>query len=220
MSTLNYITPSECLTLTARENARLGAISSGIERAYMKKIGSRDDIPGLNENMPIENRVGLITNYLKTGKIPRSLDIREFQPVLDAGVAAAANDFWLTAALAVVGVAYTCFGGAAPIVAPVNPANRVVVFWKAGVETPGFPVGRLIFRSGGAAGNILGMFDLEQLVNWVVPEGYFSEPMVIDPTLTYAVQVLNRGVVGVATGVVARVQLGAFVFEPAGQTIA
>lgn len=220
MSAINYITPSECLTLTDRKDYRLAALASGIERAYQKKIGSRDDIPGLSEAIPANQRVAMIAASLKSGMTPKSLDVREMQPVLDAGVVLPANDSWLTAALAVVGVAYTCFGGAAPIVAPVNPANRIIVFWKAGVETAGFPVGRLTFRSGGAAGNILAMFDLEQLVNWVVPEGYFSEPVVIDPTLTYAVQVFNRGVVGVATGVVARVQLGAFVFEPAGQTIA
>jgi len=216
MGALNYITPSECLTLTARENARIGAIASGIERAYMKKIGSRDDIPGLSENTPLESRVAQIKSHLRTGKIPRSLDIREMQPILDAGVVGVALDQWLTAALAVVGTAYTVFGGAAPIVAPVNPANRIVVFWKCGIETAPSPVSRLIFRSGGAAGNILAMFDLEQLVNWLVVEGYFSEPVVIDPTLTYAVQVLCR----IATAAVARVQLGAFVFEPAGQTIA
>lgn len=216
MGAINYITPSECLTLTDRKDYRIAALAAGIERAYQKKIGSRDDIPGLSENLPVNQRVAMIAGWLKSANTPKSLDVREMQPVLDAGVVAAANDFWLTAALAVVGVAYTCFGGAAPILAPVNPANRVVVFWKAGVETPTFPVGRLTFRSGGAAGNILSMFDLEQLVNWVVPEGYFSEPVVIDPTLTYAVQVLCR----IATAAVARVQLGAFVFEPAGQTIA
>ena len=216
MGALNFITPSECLTLTARENARVGAIASGIERAYMKKIGSRDDVPGLSETLSLEQRVAMITAYVRAGKIPRSLDIREMQPILDAGVVGIANDFWLTAALAAVGTAYTVFGGAAPVAAPVNPANRIVVFWKAGIETAPSPVGRLIFRSGGAAGNILAMFDLEQLVNWLVVEGYFSEPVVIDPTLTYAVQVLCR----IATGVSARVQLGAFVFEPAGQTVA
>ncbi|MDD3494175.1 MAG: hypothetical protein PHZ19_11845 [Candidatus Thermoplasmatota archaeon] len=176
----------------------------------MKKIGSRDDIPGLSENMPLATRVSTITNFLKTGSIPKSLDIREMQPILDAGTAL---DQWNTAALAVVGTAYSALQA---IAAPVNAANRVVVFWKCGIETAPSPVSRLIFRSGGAAGNILALFDLEQLVNWLVVEGYFSEPVVIDPTQTYAVQVLCR----IATGVLGRVQLGAYVFEPAGQTIA
>jgi len=60
------------------------------------------------------------------------------------------------------------------------------------------------------------MFDLEQLVNRLETDGYFSEPVIIDPTATYAVQVTCR----VATGVLARVQLGCFVFEPAGTVIA
>lgn len=216
MGAINYITPTECLTLTDRKDYRLASLAAGYERAYQKKIGSRDDIPGLSENLPVDQRVAMIAAYLKLGNTPRSLDVRELQPVLDAGVVGVANDFWLTQALAAVGTAYTVFGGAAPAAAPVNPANRVVVFWKVGIETAPSPVGRLTFRSGGAAGNILAMFDLEQLVNWLVVEGYFSEPVVIDPTLTYAVQVLCR----IATAAVARVQLGAFVFEPAGQTIA
>ena len=211
MSRLNILTPTEGLTLTDRKSYRVAAIAAGIERAYQKKVGSRDDIPGLSENLPIDQRVAIISSFVKSGQIPLSLNIREFQPVLDAGVVAAANDFWTTAALAAVGTAYTIFGGAAPILAPVNGANQIVIFWKAGVETAGFPVGRLTFRTGGIAGNILAEYDLEQLANWTVPEGYFSEPVVIDPTITYAVQVLCR----IATGAVARVQLGATVIAGA-----
>jgi len=212
MGAINYITPSECLTLTDRKDYRIAALAAGYERAYLKKIGSRDDILGLSETLPVNERVALISASLKEGNAPKSLDVREMQPILDAGTAAG-TDQWNTAAIAVVGTAYSCFSAVA---APVNAANRVVVFWKAGIETAPSPVSRLIFRSGGAVGNILAMFDLEQLVNWLVVEGYFSEPVVIDPTLTYAVQALCR----IATGVLARVQLGAFVFEPAGQTIA
>ncbi len=216
MGSINFVTPSECLTLTDRKDYRLAALAAGYERAYQKKIGARDDIPGLTELVNVDQRVAMISNFIKQGNVPKSVDAREFQPVLDAGVAAAANDMWVTAALAAVGTAYTVFGGVAPILAPVNAANRVVVFWKVACETAGFPVSRLTFRSGGIAGNVLAMFDLEQLANWVVPEGYLSEPVVIDPTLTYAVQVTCR----IITAAGARLQLGAFVFEPAGQTIA
>jgi CRISPR/Cas system endoribonuclease Cas6 (RAMP superfamily) len=140
----------------------------------------------------------------------QSVDVREFQPILDAG---AALDQWNTAALAVVGNAYSCFQA---IAAPVLAANKLAVFYRVQIETVPLPVSRLIFRSGAAAGNILAEFDLEQLACEQVMVGYFSEPVVIDPTTTFAAQVLCR----IATGVLARVQLGALIFEPAGSLIA
>lgn len=215
MSSIQYLTPSECITLTDRKDYRIAALAAGIERCYQKSIGSRDDIPGLSASMALDQRLNLITALLKSGGSPKSLDIREFQPLLDVPGILGATDSWITAALVAINTFYTVFS---TVVAPVNPANRVIVFWKAGVETAGFPVSRLVFRTGGIAGNQLAQFDLEQLVNWTIPEGYFSEPVVIDPTQTYAVQVRNRGILGVATGLVANVPLGAFVFEPAGTT--
>ena len=95
-------------------------------------------------------------------------------------------------------------------------ANRLGVIYKVGVQTAPPPVSRLTFRSGGALGNIIGIFDLEQLANRTESEGYFSEPIIIDPNITYAMQVTGL----IATGALARVQLGFLIFEPAGQTIA
>lgn len=138
------------------------------------------------------------------------LNVRGFENVLDAG---AALDQWNTAALATVGTAYSCFQAVA---APILAANKLVVWYKVGVETIPLPVSLLTIRSGGAAGNILAEYDLEQLVNGHETEGYFNEPIVFGPTRQFAIQVLCR----IATGVLARVQLGGWIIEPAGQLIA
>lgn len=138
------------------------------------------------------------------------LNVRGFLNILDVG---AALDQWNTAALAVVGTAYSVFQAVA---APVIAANKIAVFYKVGVEDPLLPVSQLIFRSGGALGNILYQFDLEQMYNELETVGYFSEPVVIDPQRTFAVQVTCR----IATAAICRVQLGAFIIEPKGQLIA
>ena len=62
--------------------------------------------------------------------------------------------------------------------------------------------------------NLLAQFDLQQLEPMKTPEGYFSEPFVIDPNMTFAVQVLTKA----APGDSIEVFLGNFVFEPTGQT--
>jgi hypothetical protein len=201
------------MTLTDQKEYRQMAIAAGIERAAEKSIGNiSDDIPGVAGVTNRDARVQSILAYLLSGNVPKSIDIREMQLIVD--IPAIVLDQWNTAALAVVGTAYSVFQAVA---APVMAANRLAVFYKVGVETgPPMPVSRLTFRSGGALGNIIGMFDLEQLVNRLETDGYFSEPVIIDPTATYAVQATCR----VATGVFARVQLGCFVFEPAGTVIA
>ena len=138
------------------------------------------------------------------------LSVRGFQNIADAG---AALDQWRTAALAAIGLEYSCFQAVATVT---NPANRLVVFYKIGVEEAPMPVSILRFRMQAIAGNIKATFDLEQLVNSLVCEGYFSQPVVFDPTSTYAVNVVCR----IATGLFTRVQLGAFVIEPVGPVIA
>lgn len=211
MGSLNTILPIGSMTLTDQKDYRMMAIAAGIERAAEKKIGSvADEIPGFRGAPDADARVAAILRFLKGGNLPGSIDIREFQPILDAG---AALDQWNTAALAAVGVNYSCFQA---IAAPVMAANRLAVFYKVGIETVPLPVSRLTFRSGGAAGNTVAIFDLEQLVNRLETEGYLSEPVVFDPTMTFAVQVMAR----IATGVLARVQLGGLIFEPAGQVVA
>jgi len=211
MGAISYIQPSEQLTQTDRKESRINAMASGIVRAYSKSIGNPDqDYPTMKDVRGDAARVAYVKSQVMAGNPPASLDIREMQPILDA---VTVLDQWNTAALAVVGAAYSVFQA---VPAPANPNNRIIVFYKVGIETPAGPVSRLLFRSGGAAGNTLAVFDLEQILNSLVVEGYFSEPVVIDPAITYAVQVLAR----IATGLLARVQLGNFVIEPNGQTIA
>jgi hypothetical protein len=135
--------------------------------------------------------------------------VRHAQPILDFGTAI---DSWLTAALAAVGTDYTCFQAVA---APTLAANKVAVFYSVTVETIPPPVSLLTFRLGGATGNVIGQFWLESLYVMQNLEGYFSEPQVIDPTQPFAVQVRCR----TATNAAARVALGCYIVEPAGQTI-
>lgn len=211
MSTLNYILPVGSMTLTDQKAYRMGAVAAGIERAADKGIGNiKDEIPGVANTNDRQKRVAAILAYLEDGQFPPSIDVREMQPTLDT---TSAPDNWVTAALALPNVAYSVF---ATVAAPVMAANRLAVFYKVGIQTAPLPVSRIIFRSGGIAGNIIAVFDLQQLVNRLETDGYFSEPVVIDPTATYAVQVLSI----VALGVGAQVQLGCLVFEPAGTVIA
>jgi hypothetical protein len=201
------------MTLTDQKDYRIGAIAAGVERAAEKGIGNiSDDIPGVAGVNDKDARVGAILAYLVAGNLPKSIDIREMQVITD--IPAIVLDQWNTAPLLVIGTAYSAFQAVA---APVMAANRLAVFYKVGIEAVApINVSRLTFRSGGAAGNIIGMFDLEQLVNRLETDGYFSEPVIIDPTATYAVQLTCR----IASGVFERVQLGCFVFEPAGTVIA
>jgi glutamate mutase epsilon subunit len=195
MGVINQIINVGDLTLAEQRDYRVKAIQAGYRRAIAKKIGDAQDIAlVLSGNQPKAN----------------SIDVREFQPVLDA---ATALDQWNTAALAVVGTAYSVFQAVA---APVMAANKLAVFYRVAIETVPVPISRVIIRSGGATGNILGVFDMEQLTVRDEIQGYFSEPVVIDPSITYAVQVVCR----IATGVLARVIMGAYIFEPSGQTIA
>lgn len=140
----------------------------------------------------------------------RILCARPVQNIADFGTAA---DAWLTGALLVAGTAYTVFNN---IAAPAVPANRVFVFYKVGVETVPLPVSLLNFRQGAGGGTTYAQFDLEQLVNCQAVDGYFSEPIVYEPTEVMLVQVVCRAP---ATGVAARVQLGCYVIEALGATI-
>lgn len=201
MGSINLLQPIDTLTLSDQKEYRLKALAAGLSRAAFKKIGSVGD----NLASP-----AAAYSLIQSGGWPESLDCREAQPILDFGCAL---DQWNTAALAVVGTAYSALQA---IAAPVLAANRIAVFYKIGIETVPMPISRVIIRSGGAAGNIIGVFDTEQLINHQQQVGFFSEPVVIDPTTTFAVQVLAR----IATSVLADVQLGCLIFEPAGTTIA
>lgn len=140
----------------------------------------------------------------------KQLVVRGFQNIADAG---AALDQWRTTALVAIGAEYGCFQNAAVItLAP----NRLVVFYKIGVEEIPMPVSLLRFRLNAMAGNITAAFDLEQLINSLVSEGYFSQPVIIDPNTLFTANVVCR----INTGAFTRVQLGAYTIEPVGGIIA
>lgn len=153
---------------------------------------------------------GLARCSEKLGVQESELMVRHAENILDFG---AALDQWNTAALAAVGTAYSVFQA---IGAPTLANNKLAVLYKVGIETIPVPVSLMTVRIGGAAGNIKAEYDLEQIINGEVQEGYFSEPVPFDPTETFAIQVLAR----IATGVLARIQLGMYVIEPKGQRIA
>ncbi len=171
------------------------------------------------DDLSVSQREQFRMNAIKAGKdyavrkgiatSHQELDARDFQNIIDAG---AALEQWNTAALLVVGNNYSVFQA---IAAPILAANKVAVFWGVSVEDVPSPVSRLLFRTGGAAGNILYNFDMERTINNLENVGYFSEPVVIGPTQPFAVQVTCR----IATLVLARVQLFAEIIEPKGLTI-
>ena len=191
--TLNYLNPSDLLTLSKMESYRQRAAVAGVRRAVELSLAPASDLALIN-----------------TGQLPNGVDVREAQNILDFGTAL---DQWNTAALAAVGTAYSVFQA---IPAPTLAANKLAVFYKIGVETVIPPVSRVIFRSGGAAGNIIAVYDLEPLYVHTILEGYFTEPVVIDPTDIFAVQVLCR----IATGVLARVPFGCWIIERKGRLVA
>ena len=124
----------------------------------------------------------------------------------------AALDFWATPALAAVGTLYTVFGA---IPNPQLANNRLAVFYKVGVPTAPIPLSLLYFQLGAAAGTTKDILDLEQLSCSLVPEGYFSEPIVYDPLDVLNIRVYCR----LATGLLSRVILGGLIIEPRGITI-
>lgn len=216
MASRNYLIMSNDLTLTDKAKYRATALAAGLERCGTKGIGDIDaDVPGL-QGIPVANksgRVDLIRSYISTGAWPRSIDQRELAPLTDF-VAAAAQDSWLTVALA-VGGAVSALNALA---AYTFPAGRLMVCYGVSVESPivPMPVSRLLFRKGGAAGNIMAQFDMEEMgVRWE-PDAFFSEPVVLDPQEAFAIQVLGRAIV--AGG--ARVHVHNFLFESAGLTVA
>lgn len=134
---------------------------------------------------------------------------RQWQNIADAITAAEA---WATAALAAVGVNYTVFQA---IAAPILANNKVAVFYGVGVATVPNPVSRLAFRVGAAAGTTKAVFDLELLDTVLIPEGYFSEPIIYDPQQVLNIVAMAR----IATGLAARVILKGYIIEPLQQTI-
>ena len=218
MGSRNYLVNTEDMTLTDRKEYKVKALAAGLERCSVRGIGNVNaDIPDL-QGIPDSDkgrRVDHIAKYIRPGIWPDSVDQRELvagpartdftaatTPVLDA---------MFTAALAVVGVAYTCFQA---IAAPQLLNNRLLVFWGFSMEPP-MGISHLIFRKGGAAGNVVAIFDVQTQNTRLAYDTFFSEPIVFDPQEVFAVQAVCR----IATGVAHPIHLHNFLFGPAGQTI-
>lgn len=120
---------------------------------------------------------------------------------------------WNTAPLLVLGTQYSVFQNQPN---PTLGNNRLVVFYGISIETIPAPVSRLTIRLGTLTGNVIAEYDLEQIINSDTVEGYFNQPVCIDPTAMFAVQVTAR----IATGVIARIQLMNWLIIPAGQRTA
>ena len=209
MSSRTYVIPRASMTVTYQKDYRLKAIAAGIEFASQKKIGSvSDEIKGYGQLQTRAERITSILVWLKSGNLPQSIDTREPQPTNDF---ACTIDDWQTPNLAAVNTFYTIFNGTAT---PTLNAVRCAVWYGVAVETAGFPVSRLTWRKTGAVGNIIAEFDLEQLIGYLEQVGYFSEPVIFEPTLPYSGTVRCR----IATGLPCRVQPMGLIFEPAGST--
>ncbi len=137
------------------------------------------------------------------------LIVRHAENIADFGTAL---DQWNTAALAVVGTAYSVFQA---IAAPALANNKVAVFYGVGIEAAPNPVSLLNFRQGAAGGTTYAVYDTEQLVNGLRPEGYFSEPIWYDPSDVMNITVTAR----IATAAAARIQLFCYIIEPKGPII-
>ena len=217
MGSRNYVTVLDDLTLSERADSKKRAIAAGIERCAIKNIGDvNSDILGLQSLPEAEKdaRFDLVKAYISTGKWPKSLTLRELTPALNGDlVVATALDSWLTAALAVVGTFYTCFQA---VVAPQLAQDKLLVCYGISIDsaTVPLPVSRVVFRRGGAAGNIIAQYDLEEMEVRQNVDAYFSEPVVIDPQQAFAIQVRCRTVSG--AGVAEVVHIHNFLFEQSG----
>jgi hypothetical protein len=212
MSSKAFIIPTDSLTFMDQKNLRIKALAGGVQRSYVLGVQTWDKedmpLPPSKQNVSTPDYDALVA-FISGGGWPKNLDVREFQPILDAGTAL---DQWNTAALAAVGTEYSIFQAiAAPAIA--LRTKKLVVWYKVQVETVPLPVSRLVFRRNVAAGNLQAEFDLEQLATQLRVDGYFSEPVIWDNNTAYAINVMARQIAAAA-----RVIPGNFVFEPAGTT--
>ncbi|TET43285.1 MAG: hypothetical protein E3J60_00560 [Dehalococcoidia bacterium] len=216
MASRNYLVMTNDMSLSDKQKYRRTALAAGLERCKSASIGSIEaDVPGLQAIPEASKaaRVAAIIAYISTGAWPRTIDQRELAPLTDF-VAAAAQDSWLTVALAVGGVVSALNALAAYTL----PAGRLLVCYGVSVESAivPMPVSRLLFRKGGAVGNIQAQFDMEPMGVRQEPDAFFSEPVIIDPQEPYSIQVLGRAVSAAGE----RVHVHNFLFEGAGLVIA
>ena len=216
MASRNYLVMTNDMSLNDKKRYRTKALAAGLERTGHVNIGSINaDVPSLQAipDARKADRVELIRAYIETGAWPVTIDQRELAPLTDL-VVAAAQDSWLTAALAVIGTAYTCLNAVA---APQLIVGKLMVCYGISIESSvvPMPVSRLTFRKGGVAGNIQAQFDMEPMGVRLETDAFFSEPVIIDPNDVFAIQVLCR-----AIAVATRVHIHNFVYEASGTVIA
>lgn len=211
MSSRQYVIPTKRMTLSDEKDYRFGALATGVVRAFAKNIGEWDPRELGSQPATADAQIAQVKNYIaSTGLIPKSLDVRMWRNVDDAVTAV---DQWRTAALAAVGTEYSALQAVAAAPAA-SRATKLVVWHKVSIDQAALNISRVIFRRTNATGILMAQFDVEELAMQEVMQGYFSEPVVWDPNLPYALNVLCR----IATGLFDRVIVGGFVFEPAGQT--
>jgi len=218
MASRNYLINTIDMTLSERKQYRMTALAAGLERCGTKSIGNINaDVPGLSSlaEERRDERVRLVHDFIATGQWPRSIDQRELQPIV-AGpdlVIGTVLDSWLTAAIAIAGFS-SCMQAN---VADQLIVGRLMVCWGVSVESAvvPMPVSRLIFRRGGAAGNIQAVFDMEPMGVRQETDAFFSEPVVIDPQEVFAIQVRGRAVAAATI-----VHIHNFLFESSGSIVA
>lgn len=218
MGSRNYLINVNDMSYTDRANYKLSALAAGIDRCAIKGVGDvYSDMPEL-QNILVANhkdRVDLIKTRLATGWWPPSLTQRELTPALNGDLTAAtALDSWLTAALAAVGTFYSCFQAVA---SPQLAQSKLMVLYGMSVDSTGvpLPISRIVIRKGGATGNISAQYDTEEQEIRQDVDAFFSEPQVIDPQQSFAVQVRCRN----ATGNPEIVHIHNFLFEKSGDII-
>ncbi len=213
MSSKAYLVAEDDLTFMDQQKYRIGALAGAVQRAYNLGVASWDRVKvPLPEDKKYTNTpdIEALKAFIAAGGWPENLDVRQFQPTLDAGAAAAA-DFWNTAALAALGTEYSCLG-AVPVAPAAARIKKIVTFFRVSIPTSPLPVNRLLFRRNAINGNLQAEFDLEQLACQQRVVGYFSEPVVWDNNTAYAVNALCS----ILTGVACKVIIDNFLVEPAG----
>lgn len=158
---------------------------------------------------------GILTAQRELNKDKSQLEYRHAQTALDFGTVG--RNWWASANLAVVNTYYSMFTTlAAPAVGltPTLANNKVAVFYNASIATSPNPVSLLQFAMGavGSVSRNMAVFDLEQIENQDIVEGYFSSPLVYIPQDILNISVLAKR----ATAAPGNIILGCIIIEPKG----
>ncbi len=119
-------------------------------------------------------------------------------------------DQWNTAALAIIGNAYSVFQA---VVAPAVGLRQVIVWYKISSEAAN--VSFVIFQEGAQGRTTFAVLNMEELYAKQETEGFLSEPIVYPPGSIMRITAVCR----IVTGAPERLTLGGFVVEPTGPQI-